>query len=60
LARDSGSRRGQIKTLPVCRVELDLKAFDPEACVALGEALSAARGLRIQPLSKYARAKRLP
>lgn len=60
LALDSGSLLGQIKLLPFCEVELELKSGDPEACRALIEALAAARGLRPQPLSKYARAKRLP
>ena len=60
LALDSGSLLGQIKLLPFCEVELELKSGDPEACRALIESLAAARGLRVQPLSKYARAKRLP
>lgn len=60
LALDSGSLLGQIKALPFCEVELELKSGDPEACRALIEALAAARGLRQQPQSKYARAKRLP
>ena len=60
LALDSGSLLGQIKTMPFCEVELELKSGNPDACLALIEALAAARGLKPQPLSKYARAKRLP
>lgn len=56
LALDYGSLLGSTRRMPLCELELELKAGKPEASLRLLRSLMSHFGLRVQPLSKYARA----
>lgn len=56
LALDRGTLHGGDKTLPLCEVEVELKAGTPEACVAFAQTLAAAFGLTPEHHSKFRRA----
>ena len=56
LALDSGILTGGGKQIPLCEVEVELKAGDPDGCIAYARALAARFGLVPEPQSKFRRA----
>lgn len=59
LALDRGVLTGGSKQIPLCEVEVELKAGEDEAAVLFAEALAAEFGLRIEKKSKFSRARAL-
>lgn len=59
LAGDQGVLRGSVQKLPFTEVELELYGGSPAAMQALADELCRRYGLYEEPLSKFARAKRL-
>ncbi len=59
LACDLGTLTGGGQTIPLCEAELELKTGEPEQMQALAAFLCRKYGLHEEPLSKFARAKRL-
>ena len=59
LAGDTGILRGQTETLAFSELELELYGGEPAAMKKLADMLCKKYGIREQPMSKYARAKRL-
>ena len=56
IALDLGVLLGRGKELPLCEVEVELKAGSQEAAVAFAETLAAEHALEKEPLSKFRRA----
>ena len=59
LALDAGSLSSGARSLPLCELELEMKAGGPEAALALLRALRERFHLAPLPLSKFARARAL-
>lgn len=56
LALDTGILLGGDRELPLCEIEVELKAGTPEAACAYGEALAQTYGLQPETASKFRRA----
>lgn len=56
LALDLGTLHGGSRQIPLCEVEVELKAGKPEACAAFGGMLAAKFGLQPETKSKFRRA----
>ncbi len=56
IALDNGVLLGGGNAIPLCEIEVELKAGSEEDALAFAKALSARFGLKSEPLSKYRRA----